>query len=498
MYSHMVEQSASAGITRNMAAVASGLTRAWEIFSKDASKSSIDFKAISEEGAHMTAIPEDVKRRFDSLVTTMTPTLKIRYLLLHAYWQRECIPSSVYENWLTLLSEHGIPRRTVDIVLRGHGSLPTYEPTKAPFISDAPEFSEDHVSVLTEVLADISHKWQEIASSEPVNLPENVKSDIYITMIVSRNSRICMNLVLREWIVGRHKGAKPPTLENLKRSLRSHMVGLGRKANQLQESLSNFQLSPSSLHAPVSDASTFEIIYQSLSTEQVGKKQSTLLEVQIIAPRECEISYEWTKDDCPLKEDEHHLGTNKSILCISNATTLATEGMYICTIKAVTNSGGTSVKKSKGTQVTMQVTPAQSDLVGFYSVDPEMQKDYDAWPPESCKSFVNLALVKQEKMDKKSDFYTLQGDLDDIVNKKENIEYDEAFGKFKSGFFLIEGRPGSGKTTLLHKITKDWASHKFILKGAEYVFLVPLRVLPKEDLKMDDIFILKLKSGTAY
>ncbi len=106
-------------------------------------------------------------------------------------------------------------------------------------------------------------------------------------------------------------------------------------------------------------------------------------------------------------------------------------------------------------------------------------------------TFVNLALIK-EKEDAKSKFAwsTIQGTADDIRTEKDEIQYSEAFSDYESGFLvLIEGRPGSGKTTLVNKITKDWArGDDKILKGANLVFLVPLRALPKKtDLKLSDV-----------
>ncbi len=106
-------------------------------------------------------------------------------------------------------------------------------------------------------------------------------------------------------------------------------------------------------------------------------------------------------------------------------------------IITVTKSGETSAKKTKGTQIAVRVSRGQSILFDLYSSDSEIQED--TWPPQSCKTFVNLAfLSKEAKMDKKSEFaHTLQGDVDDILNKKQSIEYDEAFGEYKSGFTLI-------------------------------------------------------------
>ena len=52
---------------------------------------------------------------------------------------------------------------------------------------------------------------------------------------------------------------------------------------------------------------------------------------------------------------------------------------------------------------------------------------------------------------------------------------------------LVLGCPGSGKTTLAHKVVKDWAQD-LVLKGAELVYLISLRLLTSEhDSKLSSI-----------
>ena len=117
----------------------------------------------------------------------------------------------------------------------------------------------------------------------------------------------------------------------------------------------------------------------------------------------------------------------------------------------------------------------KKQLLKLYSIKHEIPKD--SWPPVVSRSFINLALVKSSRDDTHVYDYSVRGDADDLIAKKEKIEYKEAFGEYKSGeLILVEGRPGSGKTTLVHKIIRDWTESEVLTK-AKLVFLVTLRDL---------------------
>ena len=90
--------------------------------------------------------------------------------------------------------------------------------------------------------------------------------------------------------------------------------------------------------------------------------------------------------------------------------------------------------------------------------------------------------------------------MDDILQQKDVITYDEVFGDLKVGHVvLVEGRPGCGKTTFVHKITRDWANK--VTQGWDtescgairIALLVSLRVLNdlrKPSLDLSDILSL--------
>ena len=105
----------------------------------------------------------------------------------------------------------------------------------------------------------------------------------------------------------------------------------------------------------------------------------------------------------------------------------------------------------------------------------------NSWPPVGTNTFINLVLIKQSGEIARNYDYSVRGDMDDIVESKETVNYENIFSKYiEGGLILVEGRPGSGKTTLVHKIARDWASGSDILTNAKLVFLVPLRVLDHE------------------
>ena len=114
----------------------------------------------------------------------------------------------------------------------------------------------------------------------------------------------------------------------------------------------------------------------------------------------------------------------------------------------------------------------------------------DNWPPIRKVNFINLAILKSEKLSLTDDYtlLTIQRSADDIVSKKKRISYNELFDGLQSGArILIEGRPGCGKTTLMNKVSLDWANN-VILKDISLLLLVPLRRFHnKPEVKLDDI-----------
>ena len=112
-----------------------------------------------------------------------------------------------------------------------------------------------------------------------------------------------------------------------------------------------------------------------------------------------------------------------------------------------------------------------------YSREPEISEG--DWPPVVSKNFINLALVKPSNVPSRTN-YSIPGNPDKELEKKEKIEYEQAFEVYtRSERMLVLGCPGSGKTTLAHKVVKDWAQG-LVLKGAQLVYLISLRLLTSE------------------
>ena len=83
--------------------------------------------------------------------------------------------------------------------------------------------------------------------------------------------------------------------------------------------------------------------------------------------------------------------------------------------------------------------------------------------------------------------YSVRGNADFVLAQKEIYEYEHTFGAYNSSeVILVLGRPGSGKTTLVHKVVKDWVQD-IVLKGAELVYLISLRLLTSEHNKLPSI-----------
>ena len=288
----------------------------------------------------------------------------------------------------------------------------------------------------------------------------------------------------------------PSTVNYLKQALASQTVGLGALANQVK---THFTLHNRELEIPyhtshylkihVSLADADRVSFRHSQNLHTNENASVLFEVQVNSSKELTtIAYQWLKDEHPLQCCEAYSGTNGPILCITNADIDIDGSKFSCEVKS--NLTKDPVNTTPATlKVSCPLDEFRGSLSSMYLSQPEVPKD--TWPPVSSEKHISLALVRQQKVDYSSQYarLTIRGDMDDILQHKEKIEYDQVFRSLRSGqVVFIEGRPGSGKTTFVHKITQDWA-HDY-KGGLRLVLLVSLRVLNnlhKPNIDLSDI-----------
>ena len=330
--------------------------------------------------------------------------------------------------------------------------------------------NEKDVCLLIIILTPASHKWEEIGLSLRLfqyEVEECRKGDSNVLRLSN---------ILKTWLTNVYNSTEPPTLDALSRALGSGVVGETSLADQLIERFSEEYLickpKKKHLHNPL------RITYQSVDIEVTSGK-SALLQVRVESSNP--VNYQWRRNSEELSNGKLYSGVNNSILFIYSVK-LETQGRYSCCMC----SEGEKVY-SEDINLTIFSPEITRYFCEVYSRLDELPKD--SWPPVAATKFINLALIIKNKSDSNMYDYTVQGDIDDVIEAKEKIEYLEVFGKYESGaLVLIEGRPGSGKTTLMHKVTRDWAVKKDVLVGAKLVVLIPLRLFClSNDIELSDI-----------
>ena len=386
----------------------------------------------------------------------LEPDIKVRYLLQQVC-ERVREDDKVYDRLVKALSRHEGGVKGVCEAMKKE--LEGGKASGGAEASPDQNLYECDISHLTEMLVSGSYLWEEIGIA--LNLP-NYKR---ISCGKGDNDVVRLSNILTAWMLGGHDGTRPTTLCALRTALGSATVGLGKLAQKLCKMEGSTECLPVQREKYL--ANEPEVNYQSCDTE-VAEGKSTLLEVQVSSSGY--ESYQWSKDGQPLLDGPDFSGVSSNILYINRASQ-GTEGKYSCCV-----SNGSETVCSDEINLMVIYPPEKEHLIILYSLM-ESEVPKDSWPPVGNSTFINLVLIKQSPISR-CDYYTVRGDMDDILASKEVVEYEEVFREYREGaLVLVEGRPGSGKTTLVHKVTRDWATGRKVLQGAKMVFLITLRLL---------------------
>ncbi len=404
---------------------------------------------LAQKLSERLVISKDVCKIITSLSNGVNSQVIARYLLLQVGEKVES-EDQAYSTFIEVLSELNLHSLCAEITLLKSftGSSQTCD-----------ILSAKDIPALMKKLAPVAFKWNEIGIA--LNLPRNVMKECESKGI----NILKVNEVIYKWVMGNHEHALQPTLSNLNECLTGPLVGV----HEISISSMSEHTKPHCKPAKLS----LKIEYASGDCEVTDGK-STLLEVR--ASINEGVSYQWMrkskwmKDSESLSDGEDYCGTCTDILVIKHAHQ-GMEGQYTCTVER-----GQEKLVSQETKVKITYSQEKESLLLKYACQREIPKD--SWPPVITNTFTNLVLIKKTKMQSNKYSYTIRGNIDDIVESKEKIDYEKVFGQYQGGsLVIVEGRPGSGKTTLVHKVVRDWAIKEGTLKGAKLVFLVPFRLL---------------------
>ena len=405
-----------------------------------------DVMALYQNLYERIVISKEVKDNFASLDhDNLKMELMVRYLLQHVY---DAVKNNklVLYSFLEVLSEFdegvaGELRREVHkyelAEVLGESQASQSDVSVGMKRSRASigdnRLCEEDVPKLTKLLSSGSHKSEELGLSLGLQESQTIQCQ------KEHSNVIVLSKVLLEWI---RSSKEPCTVNRLKKALGSNIVALNSIASQLD-------LDENKGHVTKRRHANREIqaIYCSNDTTvAIGK--CTLLGFLTTSTSTNPVRHQWRKDGQPLSDNEVYSGTYSAILFVS-CVGGQIEGQYDCLVYS--ESGTSELIRCGKINLTQSRPEITRQFLKIYSKMDEIPKD--SWPPVTNTEFINLALITRNKQTNDDYDYSVQGDMDDIIAAKENVEYEEVFGKYESGtLLLVEGRPGSGKTTLMHKV----------------------------------------------
>ena len=437
-------------------------------------------KSLCQDLYVRTLISKEIMDKFTSLDHDSLPLeLMVRYLLQHVYDAVK--DNKLVYSFLNILSE-------VDGSVADELRIEVHKYKLAELVGESQasqsdvsvdvkrsrasisgyKLCEQNVSLLTEFLAECSHRWEELGIVLGL-LRHQIEECRKGT-----SNQIRLYKIIAQWI----SNMENPTISKLKNALSSNLVGMHSKACQIEEHfLTEIKAVTLKKHCLECE---LQPIFRSGDTE-VANGKSALLGFQVASANP--LGYHWRKNGQPLSDNEVYSGTHSAILFIS-CVGGQTKGQYECEVY----NESYLVKTSEKMYLKVSCRDIQVYSKYFSNFYKEVHKD--SCPPVSTNKFINLALIRKHKQTKDDFAYAVQGDMDDIIGAKEKVEFEEVFGQYNSGaLILVEGQPGSGKTTLMHKVARDWALKRNILVNAVIVVLVPMRLFRTnvKDITLSDI-----------
>ena len=439
-----------------------------------------DSRDLCETLFEKCIVAKEIKDKFSSLdYVHLKEELKVRYLVQHIY---DAVKEDkrVYHSFVAVLAE--INEGVVSELDKELHQCEVFEDSQvgtseALVGSKRPRASfgevglcESDVPLLSQLLANGAQQARLIGLS--LNLNQVQIANCFKDQC---DYKVILSQVISEWIRTNSEGC---TLNNLKIALESDLVNLYSLASTLQEKFVK-AVKKNVCKKPCLDL-VFQPKYRS-GDITIARGKSALLGFQVTSLHP--VQYEWRKNGHLLSDSSIYSGTTRSFLYI-NCADNNVQGQYECIV--------TDGQQQHTEQMHLSLYQTDYEFKKIFSNIYKVKKEVPAnsWLPSSDK-VINLAIISKSTTCSDEFAYAVQGDMDDILEGKKKVEYEEVFGQYEGGSLLVvEGRPGSGKTTLMHKVSKDWALDKGILQGAEIVVLVPIRLLDQANkrLGLADLF----------
>ena len=447
------------------------------------SLSGVDTKELCDKFFEGCLLSSKSRANFTSLDhSRLKPQLQVRYLvrlasvriksnpalglnLVEVLDTLEGVPSSVADKLKQAMTDINVGPTDVSDTVGGLSATAVGEASKEKDIA----LTQEDLRLLKALLAKVRDKWEEIASILGL-------MDYEIADFKGKTNLLSLYGSIEFWICN-HSNA---TLKKLTEALiivgkRNISEEVKKKLEQKKTEKNLFSESKSATQS----RQTPRIVGQSLPTE-VADGKSTLLQVQA-RPRESVVSYQWKKDGQPLANSSRYSGVDEDILVVRHASQ-GTEGEYMCCINLLD-------RQVTSNKISLTIHYHQAKKLVF-KICCKLKKVHtfqNDWPLIVPINITNMVLLKSSDKRMNETSLSVCGNPDDTIAENEEVEYDEAFGEYKSNeFILVEGRPGSGKTTLAHKLVEDWKSGK-VFTNSSLALIISLQNLDTSCEELSDV-----------